>query len=188
MKEVFTFIKESVFCKELKGDTTYVKLDLLSLFFMNLESVTIVDCPINEAILTDIDLFIQKLQVDPNEKYKNKDETELGAPDELRKDESESNNKLIDIDIDALVGDLKSDKSHISFKDPNFDDLCDYRQCKIAEIKILESYDQDNYHTNITDKMVRKYKKKFKKSGWELYKGQIMSKFEGFIFRKLGKV
>lgn len=187
MDELLTFMKESIFCKELKGDITWVKFDLLSLFFINLESITIVDCQITDAILVDIDLFIQKLQVDPTEKYKDKNnKNELGAPDELKKDESEIDN-LLDIDIEKLVTDLKSEKSHVSFKDPNFDDLCDYRQTAIQEIKILESYDQDNYHSIVTDKMMRKYNRKFKKSGWEMYKGPVFSGLHGFIFRKIGK-
>ena len=190
MEDILNFMKESVFCKEIKRGIIWVKLDLLVLFFINLQSVTIVDCPLNDTILKEIESFIKKLKIDPNEKFKkdkNKENNnlKLSEPDELKKDESEID-KLIDIDIDSLVGDLKSDKSHISFKDPNFDDLCDYRQCKIKEIKILENYEPQNFKSKINDKIIRRYNTKFKNYGWEMYKGEVMYGNHGFIFRKIG--
>merc|ERR1712154_336807 len=135
---------------DLNSGLKWVKLDLLSLFFINLESVTIVDCECNEAILTDIDLFIQKLQLDPNQKHRKKE-------DEKEHVEEDSIDKLAGIDIDVLVDALHNEqKSHISFKDPSFDDMCDYGQCKIREIKIIDSYDKKGKN-GISDKKVKHF-------------------------------
>jgi len=183
IEELLQFMKESCFCKTLKGDKKWVKLDLLSLFFINMETVTIVDCEINDAILMDIELFLQKLNIDPKAKYTQKESAKT-EQNENDKNEQEEMDKLIGIDIDALVSDLHSEKSHISFKDPDFDDLCDYRKCKIKQIKILESYDQDNHQSIVTDKILKKWNRRFKKSGWEMVKGKIMGTNDGFIFRK----
>eukprot|EP00483_Globobulimina_turgida_P009119 UN09137 len=151
---------------------------------MNLESLTIVECEINESILTDIDLFIQKLEVDPTEKYKKK-EKEVEVEVDADSKESEID-KLLGIDLESIVSDLHSDKSHISFKDPSFDDLCDYRQCKIKEIKILESYEeQSEDNAFITEHIFRKYNRKFKKCGWQMVKDKIMGSKQGYVFRKI---
>eukprot|EP01083_Nonionella_stella_P274994 933888_1 len=174
MDELLEFMRESCFCKDLKNDNKWVKLDLLSLFFPNLESVTIVGCEITEKILIDIDLFIQKLQQDPKQKAKKKEITPPPQDDPSQVD------KLLGIDLDNLVNELHSDKSHISFKDPDFDDLCDYRQCKIKEIKIFESFTNESF---VDEKIRRKYNRKFKKCNWSLNKGKIWKGKEGIIIR-----
>jgi len=185
MQELLTFMKESVFCKPLKSDFMWVKLDLLALMFVNMHTLNIVDCPINEGMLQEIDAFLRKLQLDPNEKFnkKNKEEEAIPDADALNKDESVIDN-LLGVDIDGLIGDLKSDKSHISFKDPNFDDLCDYRGCAIHKIAILESYDQGGFKSVVDSKMIRKYNKKFAKSGWEMTVDKIMGN-DGYVIRKI---
>merc|ERR1712032_390266 len=141
-------IKDSVPCKDGKW---MIRLDLLALFFINLESVSI-HRPLDEVILADIVSLAQKLQ--KHAQPENKTEVEMV---------DQEADKLADIDISALIDDLDNkQKSHISFKDPSFDDQCDYSACKIAKIQI--------FHPRIQafdEKMLRKYNRKLKRLEWK---------------------
>merc|ERR1719203_686886 len=111
----------------------------------------------NDAILSDIVLFAQKL------------EKKTVNDNNVKTKESESDDALAGIDIDALVTDLDNkQKSHISFKDPSFDDLCDYSKCKICEIEIFESAVENE--PNMDERMERKYNRKLRRLGWQMIK------------------
>eukprot|EP01083_Nonionella_stella_P004504 13048_1 len=182
--KLLQFMLSSCFCKTLKNNTKWLKLDLLALFFPQLSSLTIADCPITEHMLADIDLFLHKLQMDPADKFK-KEAKKRPKPARQESDVFEN----MGLDLDLLVDQLHSEKSHISFKDPSFDDTCDYRQCAIKEIKILESYEQhEAVQTNSIlnkDRVFNKFNKKFAKSGWTLVKAKIMGNHQGFVIQKM---